>query len=208
MFPSLFLKGWMIGLSVAMPVGPISLLCFRNSLAHGMRYGLMSGIGVAVADAVCGALAGIGVTAISGFLTTHHNLLQLFGAIFLCIFGATIFATKPIEPGDNQYRSSYKGVFFTTFMLTLTNPMTILCFTGLYAGLGVGDDGLMSSFVTTLGVFIGSFVWWIVLCFLASLIKGKVSSNASMWLNKISGMLIFGFGFFVLITRLWTIWII
>jgi threonine/homoserine/homoserine lactone efflux protein len=94
----LIFKGLMIGFSIAMPVGPIGLLCIRNVLTFGMLCGFVTGLGAACADAIYGALAGFGVTTISSFLEAHSNLIQVFGALFLCYLGISTFFAKASNP--------------------------------------------------------------------------------------------------------------
>ncbi len=204
MLPSLLLKGWMIGFSIAMPVGPVGLLCIRNSLTYGMICGLISGLGAACADAIYGALAGFGVTAVSDFLSSHWALLQCMGALFLCYLGITTFYAKSGKMIAESNTMSRSRIFLSTFLLTLTNPLTILSFAGVYAGLGIGSGStsMMHALVTTVGVFIGSAVWWLILSFAASFFKEKMNEKASIWLNRLSGSVIFGFGIIALVTGL------
>lgn len=195
MIPSLFLKGWLIGFSIAMPVGPIGMLCVRHSLLGGMSCGLASGMGAALADAIYGAIAGFGVTIITGFLVANQTWFHIFGAIFLLYLGFTTFFAKPKEVIQGEKVAiSNSRVFFTTFILTLTNPMTFISFTGVYAGLGINFESILSSLVLTWGVFIGSAAWWLILSFSLSFFGKKINYNSTKILNKISGgfFLIFG----------------
>lgn len=200
MFSNLFLTGLLIGFSIAMPVGPIGLLCIRNVLTFGVACGILTGLGAACADTIYGAVAGFGITAISGFLESHSLYLRIVGAIFLCYLGATTFFAKPASTGSstNETRLTLKRAFLTTFLLTLTNPLTILSFAAIYAGLGIGNDSLSinGALTITFGVFLGSAAWWFILSFISSLFKGKMNVTSSIWLNRFSGSLIFGFGAF------------
>lgn len=198
----LALKGLIIGFSIAMPVGPIGLLCIRNVMAYGMLCGLATGLGAACADTIYGALAGFGVTAIGTFLETHGAYLQIGGALFLCYLGISTFIaqTAPIKgkgaiKGKESFLAHSKA-FITTFFLTLTNPMTIISFAGVYAGLGIGHDkaSIQGALIMTLGVFLGSAAWWMILSFTASLIKENMHVESSMWLNRLSGSMLFGLG--------------
>jgi len=196
MLPSLFLKGWLIGFSIAMPVGPIGMLCIRHALIQGMTYGLASGIGAALADAVYGALAGYGVTAVSGFLTQYELWLQAFGAFFLFYLGLATLKKKPVE-NNASLQAGHLKVCFYTFILTVTNPMTMFCFAGIYAGCGLGAscEGHMSPLILTLGVFIGSTVWWIILSSGIALLGRRFSFQSFSLFNKISGIALLAFAF-------------
>lgn len=195
-------KGCIIGFSIAMPVGPIGLLCIKNSLTRGMIYGFMSGLGAACADTLYGALGGFGVSAIGVFLEKYQLILELFGGFFLCYLGVSTFFEKIAGTSDSYSTASHWSVFFSTFLLTLTNPMTFLSFAGIYAGLGVGSlsSDLLTPIIITCGVFIGSLLWWLILSGGSSCFKEKMNDGARKWLNRISGSVILGFGFFALIS--------
>lgn len=203
MLPSLFLKGWLIGFSIAMPVGPIGMLCVRHSLLGGMMCGLASGMGAALADAIYGAIAGFGVSIITNFLVANQTWFHIFGAIFLLYLGfTTFFAKPPPEIQSEGLVQSNRRVFFTTFILTLTNPMTFISFTGVYAGLGIGFENVLSSIVMTWGVFIGSAAWWLILSFSLSFFGKKMNFKPTNILNKISGAFFLVFGVIASISAL------
>src|SRR5262245_57477854 len=131
-------KGGVIGLSIAAPVARSGVLCIRGSLAEGQTSGLATGLGAATADAVYGCIAGFGLTAISSFLVTQRVWLGLLGGVFLCYLGVRTFMSKPAErPADAASRGTWSA-YLSTFFLTLTNPMTILSFVAVFAGLGLG----------------------------------------------------------------------
>lgn len=204
MLSALLVKGCIIGFSIAMPVGPIGLLCIKNSLSKGMAYGLMAGLGAACADTLFGALGGFGVSAIGIFLERYHLVLELFWGIFLLYLGARTFFEKIGETKEAGLSEGYFQVFFSTFLLTLTNPMTVISFAGVYAGLGVGalSDDFLTPLIITAGVFIGSSVWWLILSAGSACFRQTMNEIARKWLNRVSGGIIFGFGIFALIAVL------
>lgn len=197
----LLFKGLIIGFSIAMPVGPIGLLCMRNVLTFGIICGLFTGLGAACADSIYGAIAGFGVTAISTFMEANNAYFKIIGAIFLCYLGISTFCTKMKNSTNKVVTLTGSKVFLTTFFLTLTNPMTIISFTGIYAGLGIGNDGyqLNGAFSVTFGVFLGSAAWWLILSLVTLFFKDKISTTQFTWLNRLSGSVLFGFGAFALI---------
>lgn len=191
MHSTIFLKGLLVGFSIAMPIGPIGMLCIQHALLRGMVYGVVAGLGAALADTIYGALAGFGVTIFSNFLTTYQFWFQLGGAIFLWYLGSTIFFAKP-ELGNEGIPNSLIRVFLTTFALTLTNPMTMVCFAGVYAGLGIctTEFSLVPALILTLGVLIGSSTWWLMLSVGVSFWGRRVSTGGFPWFNRISGGII------------------
>ena len=200
MDPSLFLRGLIIGLSIAAPVGPIGVLCIRRTLAQGRGYGLASGLGAATADAVYGCVAGVGLTFISSFLVNQQMWLRLVGGAFLCYLGVKTLLAKPAEEAAETRGTGLLGAYGSTFFLTLTNPMTILSFAAIFAGLGVAETGgdYASAAILVLGVFAGSALWWLLLSGGVSLFRSKFTPQALVWVNLISGLVVVGFGVFAL----------
>lgn len=198
MIAHLFLKGWLIGFLIAIPVGPIGLLCIQHSLIRGMIYGLIAGLGAALADTLYGALACCGVSILSDFLSHHQLWIQLFGSLFLCVVGLKKLLSAPLT---QQVSSGSTRIFITTFLLTLTNPFTLLSFVGIYAGLGIGlqGEGIVAKLILTIGVFLGSCFWWSILCFGASKVGKKIPLSTTLFLNRLAGIMIFCFGLLILI---------
>jgi threonine/homoserine/homoserine lactone efflux protein len=197
------LKGLGIGFCIAAPVGPIGVLCIRRSLADGRRIGLATGLGAASADAVYGCVAGFGLTAISGFLVSQKTWLELLGGVFLLYLGARTFTS---EPGNQPAKAPGAGLlsaYLSTLVLTLTNPMTILSFVAVFAGLGLGraHDYLNASALVC-GVFIGSALWWLLLSNGVALLKGQINLAFMRLINRVSGVIILTFGLYSLWTAL------
>ncbi len=196
---SFILKGILIGFSIAAPVGPIGVLCIRRTLASGRLAGLLSGLGAATADAFYGLLSAGGLTVISGFLIGHQTWLRLFGGIFLGYLGVKTFLTRParlVEDKAEPKAISRLKDYSSTFLLTLTNPMTILSFAAIFGGLGLGSTsgGIAPAVGLVGGVFLGSAAWWMLLSGGMSLLRRKVSAGWLVWVNRVSGLVIAGFG--------------
>jgi threonine/homoserine/homoserine lactone efflux protein len=193
---SIFLRGLLIGISIAAPVGPIGVLCIRRTLAEGRLSGLISGLGAATADAIYGIIAGFGLTFISGFLVEQQNWLSLFGGIFLCYLGVRTFLSPPTAEAVQVESRGLLRNYLSIFILTLTNPMTILSFAAIFAGLGLADSNgdYFSAAILVLGVFTGSALWWLILSFGVSLFREHITPQWMMWINRVSGLIVFTFG--------------
>jgi threonine/homoserine/homoserine lactone efflux protein len=198
---SFLLKGLFIGFSIAAPVGPIGLLCIRRTLAEGRTFGLVSGLGAATADAIYGCIAGFGLTFISTFLISQQVWFRVIGGLFLCYLGLKAFLSRPVEQMASAKRNGLMGAYASTFFLTLTNPMTILSFAAIFAGLGVASTSgnYVSAGVLVLGVFSGSALWWLLLSGGVSFFQAKFNLRELKWVNRISGILILLFGLYVLL---------
>ncbi|HEX9370073.1 MAG TPA: LysE family transporter [Roseiflexaceae bacterium] len=136
---SLLLRGLVVGFSIAAPVGPIGVLCIRRTLADGQVAGFVSGLGAATADAIYGSIAGFGLTFISGILVSQQGWLRLIGGLFLCYLGVKTLLARPAERPASAGGVGLVGAYASTFFLTLTNPLTIFAFLGVFAGLGLAN---------------------------------------------------------------------
>ena len=194
-------QGILIGFSIAAPVGPIGMLCIRRTLAQGRAVGLVSGLGAASADAIYGCVAGFGLTFISGFLLDQQFWLRLVGGLFLCYLGVKTLLSKPAAEPAGARAGGLMGAYASTFFLTLTNPVTILSFMAIFAGLGLAGAGgdYASAAVLVLGVFLGSAAWWLLLSGLVGIFRARFTQRGMLWVNRISGAILGGFGLYALI---------
>ena len=192
----LFFKGFIIGFSIAAPVGPIGILCIQRTLAGGNVQGLVTGLGAATADAIYGFIAAFGLTFISNFLVEQSIWIRLIGGLFLCYLGIKAFLSKPQSPVHSEANRTIISSYGTTFFLTLTNPMTILFFAGVFAGLGMVSESIQytSAGLMVIGVFIGSGAWWLILSSATGILRNKINERKLAWVNKISGVVILAFG--------------
>ena len=196
---SFFIKGLIFGFSIAAPVGPIGILCIRRSLADGWAAGLLTGLGAATADACYGCVAGFGLAGISGFLVSQQVWIQLFGGLFLCWLGLRVFLADADRGGAAKSSGGAAMGYLSALFLTLTNPMTILSFAAVFAGMGLGSaaSGRIAASGLVAGVFAGSMAWWTVLSSVTSLLNGRMNAAAMRWINRLSGAVLVGFGLIV-----------
>jgi threonine/homoserine/homoserine lactone efflux protein len=193
-------KGILIGLSVAIPVGPIGVLTIKRSLTDGRAAGLATGMGAAAADALYGSIAAFGMTAVSEFLISHEIILKSIGGLFLLYLGIKFFTSKP--PADNTAESN--GVlynFASTFLLTVLSPATIFAFLAVFAAAGLASEGadFTSASLMVLGVFAGSACWWLFLSWFVSRFRSAIGPVGLMWVNRVSGIITGGFGLYTIV---------
>lgn len=190
------IQGSLIGLSIAAPVGPIGVLCIRRSLAEGWGIGLATGLGAAVADSLYGSVAAFGLSAVTQFLAEHGFVIGLIGGLFLCLLGIQTWRSTPADRAAlASGRSSVAAAFGTTVLLTLANPATLLSFTALCAGFGIGTtirgDGI-PLWIT--GVFLGSAAWWLFLSGTAARLRHTLSATWMKAINRLSGAMMVVWG--------------
>ncbi len=208
----LFAKGLAVGLAIAAPVGPVGVLCVRRTLSEGRLVGLIAGLGAAMADAIYGGIAAFGVAAVSGFLLDHLDALRLIGGVILCLLGYRSFHARTSPPAldvpgpdGREARGRARslappgvlgGAFGSTFLLTLTNPLTILSFAAIFAGLGLGDAGgdPILAGLLVFGVFLGSALWWLGLAAGVGMFRRAIGQGVMRRINQASGLMIGAFG--------------
>lgn len=190
------LQGMGLGIAIAAPVGPIGLLCIRRSLTQGQGIGLATGMGAATADGVYGIIAGFGLTAVAELLVTQAHWLKLMGGLFLCYLGLKAVLSQPPTETAAWSAQGLVSAYASTFVLTLTNPATILSFIAIFAGLGIAqaDRSRLLSMVIVIGVFLGSALWWVCLSWGVTLFGRKITPPRLVWLNRLAGVALFAFG--------------
>jgi threonine/homoserine/homoserine lactone efflux protein len=199
---SFFVRGLLIGLSVAATIGPMSILCIQRTMSKGFFYGLVSGVGIATADGLYGCVAGFGLTIVAAFLVQQQTWVHVVGGLFLLYLGIKTLLSKPAERAAQATpTTNFAGAYVTTLLLTLTNPLTILSFAAIFAGLGVGSgrqNNSMSALLVVMGVFLGSLLWWCLLTGGVSLLRTRFTPRWLLWMNRISGCVITIFGLIAL----------
>jgi threonine/homoserine/homoserine lactone efflux protein len=198
-----FLQAAAVGFAIAAPVGPIGVLCIRRTLATGRIAGLVSGLGAATADATYGGIAGFGVTFLSTLLVSQQVPIRLLGGVFLLFLGVRTFLSVP-GGSHRKPEGSLASDYLSTFALTLSNPVTIIAFAAIFAGLGVTGravDYTAGAFLVS-GVFAGSAFWWVILSSVTSSFREAFDLDRMRWVNRISGLVIAGFGAATLLTIL------
>jgi threonine/homoserine/homoserine lactone efflux protein len=188
-------RGFALGFSIAAVIGPIGVLCIRRTLAAGFLIGFLSGLGAATADATYGALAAFGVSALATLLVEQRLWLRLIGGAFLVYLGVRTLRSAPAAHAAHAATAAgVAGAYLSTLALTLSNPMTILSFVGIFAGLGLSSVDAGGGVQLVTGVFVGSAVWWLVLASLVSALRGRLNRKVLRGVNVLSGAIIGGFG--------------
>jgi threonine/homoserine/homoserine lactone efflux protein len=188
--------GIIIGFAIAAPVGPIGVLCIRRTLTAGRTAGLVSGLGAATADACYGCIAGFGLTLVSNLLLSRQTGLQLLGGLFLLYLGLKTWFSPPAEHAAGAGGRGLLNAYTSTFLLTITNPMTIFAFMAIFAGLGLAQTGgnYSTAALVVAGVFTGSALWWLLLSGGVSIFRARITPTQLLWINRIAGAVIAGFG--------------
>ena len=195
MDPTFLVRGLLVGFTVAAAVGPISVLTIRRTIAHGRVYGLVSGLGVASADASYGAVAAFGLSAVTTILVGGRTGLALFGGLFLVWLAIRTIRARPASSAAvTEDRPGLSAAFLSIYGLTMTNPMTILSFAAIFAALGLAGRGGFDAALLTLGVFLGSSLWWVGLTAVVGRLRERITPRVLLWINRVSGTILLVFG--------------
>ncbi|MDE0781425.1 MAG: LysE family translocator [Alphaproteobacteria bacterium] len=207
----ILIQGLVFGFFLALPVGPVGVLCVQRTLAEGRMHGLLSGLGAAFGDALYGAVAAFGISAVKDWLEAHQDGLRIAGgAVLLVLAVRTVYgknghssrAPKGKINEDRVVTHSLVKDFVSTFMLAVTNPITLIAFAGLLATLGITEAGASvgNASILVVGVFAGSASWWIAISTTAGALRPFVDGTYQAWMNRVSAVILFGFGFYALLS--------
>jgi threonine/homoserine/homoserine lactone efflux protein len=201
-----FLKGIAVGIVIAVPVGPVGVLCVRRTIFEGRLFGFLSGLGAATADTIFGVVAGFGLTVVSDLLLDYQIWLRAAGGLFLVYVGVSALRKRIVRyetPEKNA--ENLLGAYLSTFALTITNPVTILAFLGIFAGVGFtgAEATLGRAAMLVAGVLVGSLIWWLGISLGAGLFRKSFGERHLVQLNRISGGILTLSGIGLLISLLY-----
>ena len=187
-------KGIFIGVTMAMPVGPLAVLCIRRSL-HGYTEGLATALGVALADGFYALIVSLGVGAMGSFVLARKEFIYVGCGVFLLFLGIKALKNPPALDHEKLQRSGFGKVLIQTMLVTLTNAMTLVTFIAAFAAFGFeGKQPVSQAFLISLGVFLGSFLWFGLLSIAVSFLRRRVTPYLFKMLNIVAGSLFIGFG--------------
>ncbi|NDB69949.1 MAG: LysE family translocator [Methylocystaceae bacterium] len=192
----------MIGIAIAAPVGPIGMLCIKKTLEVGFRGALLVGLGAAFADAAFGAIATCAVSEIFKILVSNAQTIKLLGGVFL-LYLAYREAKQTTASSEATVKSKTQlKLVAEIFFLTMTNPMTILSFIGIFASISNGPASGLESVAMVVGIFLGSMMWWCILGATITKMKHRLPMTWIEGIKRISCLILAGFGIFSVVSSL------
>ena len=196
-------KGFAAGFSIAAPVGPVNVLVISRAIEKGWKSGLLSGVGAALADTFYGSIAGFSITFVIGFLIREERPIRLVGGLLLIGIALVYARKKPSPITKEECEDASHSDLTSTFLLTLTNPTTVLSFLVVLSALGMGGKRPVAlNTVMVGGIFAGSMSWWCVLVTIGSRLRERFNEHSMLVMNRIAAAAIGGFGVFTFLTGL------
>jgi threonine/homoserine/homoserine lactone efflux protein len=197
---TVLVRGILLGIVIAAPVGPIGLLCIRRTLEGGIVMGFATGLGAALADGLFGAIAAFGVQAMTDWLAGHQTTFRLVGGVVMLIIAFKSFTAEPHPREIKRDIRTALGGFAVGLGLTLTNPVTIFAFVAIFAGFGLGGElsGDREAMTLVLGVFLGSALWFLTLSSGVATVRHMISDSVFRLINRGAAVLLAAFGVYAL----------
>lgn len=196
----IFIKGLIIGFAMAVPIGPLGVLCIRKTLTEGRARGLIIGLGAASADAMYGSIAAFGLTFISDVIDNNQFWVRLFGGLLLLILGIRTLGARRSDPLVLFDTKGFWGAYVSSFLIAVTNPLTIFAFLAVFAAFGLAHGlSLVGACLLVIGVFSGSGLWFLTLGSVARLFHKKIKAGGLVWVNRVAGVLIIVSGIVVFV---------
>jgi len=185
------LQGIAVGFAMAIPIGPIGIMCISKTLTESRLRGIIIGLGAATADLLYSCIAAFGLTFIADTLNGQRVWIRLIGGALLLLLGIKTYRAKPVSSKIKIKTDGLLGLYFYVLFLTLTNPLTIFVFIAVFSELGLANNlGLFNATLLVSGVFTGSFLWFLALGSGATLFRTKLNFNGLKWVNRIAGVFI------------------
>lgn len=195
----MFLKGILIGLIFGVPVGAVGAMTVQRTWEHGIKAGLLTGMGSSIADCIYAAIGVFGLTIISDFLLQYQTAIHLVGGTIVLFMGIRLLFRKG-EAAEVTVVSGKVRMFLSSFAVGITNPAAILTFLFAFSWFGIAEGSTPENgWLVVLGVFIGTYLWWGGLTTAVALARKKKRTDNLRKMNRIFGVVLSLFGIFVFI---------
>ena len=190
----LLVIGLIIGVVVSAPLGPVGVLCIQRTLNKGRWYGFVTGLGACLSDIIYALITGYGMSFMDEFLMKNQILLQIIGSIMLFVFGVYTFRSNPVQSirPVSSTPGTYLHNFVTAFFVTLSNPLIIFLFIGLFARFSfvMPDRPLELQFTGYLAIVLGAWTWWFGITYFVNKVRTRFNVRGIWILNRVIGSIV------------------
>lgn len=193
-------RGFLIGVLVAAPLGPVGILIVHRVLAERRRAGFISGVGAATADTLYACIAAFFFSFAAALLGGHPITIRLIGGLVLIGLGIKLMRCKPQDALDPDKRGTLWSHFISTFFLTAANPITVFALSAVFAAWGpASEDRTLVNMATLIaGIFAGSVAWFGAISLFVGMVRFHMTPERLRWVNIICGVAMLAFGGVVL----------
>ena len=202
----ILVKGFVIGIVVSAPLGPVGVLCIQRTLNKGRWYGFVTGLGASLSDIAYALLTGYGMSFVFDYINKNIFYLQLLGSIMLLAFGIYTFRSNPVQSirTVSANKGSYFHNFITAFAVTLSNPLIIFLFIGLFARFAFVQPGVLvfEEITGYLAIALGALAWWFGITFFVNKVRTRFNLRGIWILNRVIGSIVMAVSVFGLIFTL------
>ena len=189
------LKGFLIGVIVSAPMGPIGILCVQRTLNRGRLHGLATGLGAMVSDLLYASITLIGMGFVHDLMDANELIIQIIGSIVIIFFGIGIFFTNPLKilkPSSSTPETRYYQDFATAFFLTFSNVAIVFLFISLFARFNYSplDTNWFTFAVGMISIGLGALAWWFFITTYVSKLKKYFNRQSLKFFNRIVGIIL------------------
>lgn len=198
----LIIKGLCLGFAFSVPVGPVGALTIQRTLRGTITAGFVTGLGAATVEAFYALILGLTIQTLLDFFARFQGEILTFGGAFLIILAFKFFkhSVTDLNASYKTHKQNLLAFFASTVLITLTNPLVLLSFVGIYAALDIlnQQSSLLHIYLFTSCFFIGSCSWWLLLSFMVARARTRIQNGFLHTIHKICGVLMLIFGIYSL----------
>lgn len=186
--------GFLIGVFVSAPMGPIGMLVIQRTLNKGRSAAFYTGIGAALSDMIYCLLTGMGLSFVTDFIESNQNILQIVGSVVLIVYGIYLFRNNPsraLRP-PTESANTYWRDFGTGFLFTFSNPLILFFIIGLFARFNFMDPHyrIYHYIVGYISIIVGAVCWWFMITFFVNKVRSHFNVRSMWMINRIIAVLL------------------
>ena len=207
--PLIIPVGFVIGVLIALPIGPINFLALQRAAERGLFGGLAAGIGITLGDALIASIATFGVKALSGAVMHYRWPIQIVGGLALVVSGAKLYfsrnAFRGVDEAAEATLADYAWDIPKMMALTITNPGAVLSLIAIFGGASsfVEIASRADAIAMTLAIMAGSLAYWLIASHLINRVRHRLSERSMRRINQVFGIILGGFGCVLIGEMVW-----
>ncbi len=190
----LLIKGFIIGVVVSAPLGPVGVLCVQRTLNKGRWYGFVTGLGAALSDIIYALITGYGMSFLSDIISDHRFLFQWIGSVMLFLFGVYTFRSNPVRSlrPVSATKGTYLHNFVTAFFVTISNPLIIFLFIGMFARFAFADPTcpIYEQISSYIAIALGALTWWLAITYAVNKVRTRFDVRGIWMINRVIGTVV------------------